>query len=101
MCSFPCAFRITQLEIVDQLVAAYPHRHLSWGAAVRFVLDTAIGQVMAACRASSDHPTRRIAHSLEARPSGKSVSAIARDWSLSREYVARAIGRRAVELVTD
>ncbi len=92
---------LTQLEIVDQLVAAYPNRYLSRGAAVRFVLDKAIGQVVAACRASSDHATRRIADYLEARQSGQSISAIARAWGLSREYTSRAIGRRAVELVTD
>src|SRR5262249_36142266 len=92
---------LTQLEIVDQLVAVYPNRYLSRGAAVRFVLDKAIGQVVAACRVSSDHPTRRIADYLEARQSGKSVSAVAREWSLSREYVSRAIGRRAIELVID
>jgi hypothetical protein len=92
---------LTQLEIVDQLVAAYPTRYLSRGAAVRFVLDKAIGQVVAACRASSDHATRRIADYLEARQSGLSVSAIAREWGLSREYTSRAIGHRAIELVTD
>jgi hypothetical protein len=92
---------LTQLEIVDQLVAAYPTRYLTRGAAVRFVLDKAIAQVIAACDASSDLFTRRIASYLEARQAGKSVSAIAREWRLSREYVSRAIGRRAAELVTD
>jgi hypothetical protein len=76
-------------------------RVLSRGAAVRFVLDKAISQVVAACRAGSDHATRRIADYLEARQSGLSVSAIAREWGLSREYTSRAIGRRAGELVTD
>jgi hypothetical protein len=92
---------LTQLEIVEQLVAGYPTRYLSRGAAVRFVLDKAIGQVVAACRASSDSATRCIAEFLEARQAGKSVAAIAREWRLSREYVSRAIGRRAIALVTD
>lgn len=92
---------LTQLELVDQLVIANPSRYLSKGAAVRAILDKAAAQVVAACRQSSDRGSARIAEFVEARCRGRSVSEIARDWGLSREYVSRRVGRQAMRLVTD
>jgi hypothetical protein len=92
---------LTQLDLVEQLVAAYPTRYHCKGAAVRALLDRAISQVIAACRSSADQRSQRVATFLEARQAGQSVTAIARKWGISREYVSRAVGRRAVELVTD
>jgi hypothetical protein len=92
---------LTQLELVDQLVASHPTRYLCRGAAVRAILDRAIAQVVAACRASSDTGSRRMADFLEARQRGLSVAAVAREWGISREYISRTVGRRAIRLVTD
>lgn len=92
---------LTQLELVDQLVIANPSRYLSKGAAVRAILDKAAAQVVAACRQSSDRGSARIASFLEAQARGESVSDIARDWGLTREYVSRRVGRHAIHLVTD
>src|SRR5579871_2901699 len=89
---------LTQLEVVTRLVEAYSNRYLTRGAAVRFVLDKAIALVIAACGTSSDLSTRRVSAYLVARQEGKTVSAIAREWRLSREYVSRVVGHRAVEL---
>jgi hypothetical protein len=91
---------LTQLELVDHLVKAYPKRFLTKGAAVRAILDKAMDQVIAACRQSSDHGSERIASFLEARTRGESVADIAREWGLSREYVSRRVGRQAIGLVT-
>ena len=92
---------LTQLEIVGQLVSAYPNKYLSPGWAVRAILDKAIAQVIAVSRSSKDEHTRRIALFLELRQQGESVSSIARSWGLSRECVSRTVSRQAIQLVTD
>jgi hypothetical protein len=92
---------LTQLEVVDQLVSAYPNRFLSPGWAVRALLDKAIDDVMAAARKSKDDQSQRIALFLELRRQGQSVTAIALAWGLSRECVSRTISRKAILLVTD
>lgn len=92
---------LTQLDIVAQLVAKYPDRYPSVGWAVRGVLDKAISSVIALCQARPDQASQRLAAFLEARRSGKSVTAIAREWELSREYVSRTVGRQAILLVTE
>jgi hypothetical protein len=92
---------LTQLEIVEQLVAAYPHRFLSPGWAVRALLDKAMDDVIAVARKSSDERSLRIAQFLELRRQGQSVTAIAQWWEMSRECVSRAVGRKAILLVTD
>lgn len=92
---------LTRLELVDELVRTYPKRYITRGAAVRAILDKATDQVIAACRQSADHGSERIATFLESRSQGVSVSEIARDWGLSREYVSRRVGRQAIGLVTD
>jgi hypothetical protein len=91
---------LAQLDIVNSLINRYPARFLSKGAAVRWLLDKAIDQVIAACEASADAGSLRVAQFLQQRQAGASVAAIAREWGISREYVSRTIGRRAVQLVT-
>jgi hypothetical protein len=91
---------LTQLELVEHLLCAYPKRFLSKGAAVRAIIDKAMAQVIAACRQSSDQGSERIASFLEARMRGESIADIAREWGLSREYVSRRVGRQAIGLVT-
>ena len=75
-------------------------RFLSKGAAVRWPLDKAIDQVIAACEASADTGSLRVVRFLQQRQAGASVAAFAREWGISREYVSRTVGRRAVQLVT-
>jgi DNA-binding phage protein len=92
---------LTQLEVIDHLVAANPRQFPSPGWAVRELLDKAIQQVIAASRASSNAHSQLITDFLEARMSGQTVSAIAREWGLSRERVSRTFSRQAVYLVTE
>lgn len=92
---------LTQLDIVAQLVAKYPDRYPSVGWAVRGMLDKAISSIIALCQARPDQASQRLAAFLEARRQGKSVTAIAREWDLSREYVSRTVGRQAILLVTE
>jgi hypothetical protein len=92
---------LTQLEIVGQLVAAYPNRFLSPGWAVRALLDKAMDDVMAAARKSKDGQGQRIAQFLELRRQEQTVTDIAKAWELSRECVSRTISRKAILLVTD
>jgi hypothetical protein len=49
----------------------------------------------------SDPASERLATFLEERRTGKTVTAIAREWGLSREYVSRTVARQAIRLVTD
>lgn len=91
---------LTRLDIVAQLVVKYPDRYPSVGWAVRGVLDKAISSVIALCQARPDQANRRLAAFLEARR-GQSVTAIAREWDLSREYISRTVGRQAILLVTE
>jgi hypothetical protein len=91
---------LTQLDLIESLVTIHPARYPSRGAAVRWLLDKAIDQVVAACEASADAGSLRIAEFLRQRRAGVSVVAMAREWGLSREYVSRTIGRRATQLVT-
>ncbi len=91
---------LTQLDLIESLVTTHPARYPSRGAAVRWLLDKAIDQVVATCEASADAGSLRIAEFLRQRRTGASVVAIARAWGLSREYVSRTIGRRATQLVT-
>jgi hypothetical protein len=91
---------LTQLDLVESLVTTYPARYPSQGAAVRWLLDKAIDQVVAACEASADAGSLRVAEFLRQRRTGVSVVDIARSWGISREYVSRTIGHRATQLVT-
>jgi hypothetical protein len=91
---------LTQLDLVESLVTTHPARYPSRGAAVRWLLDKAIDQVVAACEASADAGSVRIAQFLRERRRGVLVVDIAREWGISREYVSRTIGRRATRLVT-
>lgn len=91
---------LTQLDLVESLVATHPARYPSRGAAVRWLLDKAIDQVVAACDASADTGSVRIAEFLRRWRAGDSVVAIAREWGISREYVSRTVGHRAIHLVT-
>src|SRR6185369_7185328 len=91
---------LTQLDLVESLVTTHPARYPSRGAAVRWLLDKAIDQVVAACDASADSGSVRVAEFLRQRRANVSVVAIARQWGISREYVSRTIGHRATQLVT-
>lgn len=91
---------LTQLSLIESLVTTHPARYPSHGAAVRWLLDKAIDQVIAACEASADAGSLRIVEFLRQRRSGASVVEVAREWGISREYVSRTIGRRATQLVT-
>jgi hypothetical protein len=91
---------LTQLDLVESLVTAHPARYPSHGAAVRWLLDKAMDQVIAACEASADAGSTRIAEFLRQRRSGVTVVEIARTWGISREYVSRTVSRRATQLVT-
>lgn len=92
---------LTQLEIVGQLVQAYPHRFLSLGWAVRALLDKAMDDVIAVARKSKDAAGQQIADFLDLRRQGQSVTDIAKAWGLSRECVSRTVSRKAILLVTD
>ncbi len=92
---------LTQLDLVEQLVTQYPTRYLCKGLAVRAILDKAIQQVIDACRASADPASVRVATYLDLRKQGQTTAAIARSWGMTREYVSRSVGRRAIHLVTD
>ncbi len=91
---------LTQLDLVESLVTTHPARYPSRGAAVRWLLDKAMDQVIAACEASADTGSVRIADFLRQRRSGVTVVEIARTWGISREYVSRTVSRRATQLVT-
>jgi len=92
---------LTQIAVVQELVAAYPNRFLSPGWAVRALLDRAIDEVIALARKSKDSHDYRLADFLELRRQHKSVTAIAKEWRLSRECVSRTVGRKAINLVTE
>jgi hypothetical protein len=92
---------LTQLELVGRLVEAYPDHYPSRGWAVRALLDKAIDDVLALCGSRPDAANMRLVRFLEARRAGKSVTAIALEWGLSRECVSRKVGHQAVLLVTD
>lgn len=92
---------LTQLDIVGQLVSAYPNRFLCSGWAVRALIDKAMDDVIAASNKCKDEPGQRIAQFLELRWQGQTVTAIAQAWGLSRECVSRTISRKAILLVTD
>src|SRR5258707_11693066 len=92
---------LAQLELVGRLVETRPDRYPSRGWAVRALLDKAIDDVIALCRPRPDPASARLVQFLEARRAGKSVTAIAADWKLSRECVSRTVGRQAIQLVTD
>jgi hypothetical protein len=91
---------LTQLDLVESLVTAHPARYPSRGAAVRWLLDKAMDQVIAACEASADAGSARIAAFHRQRRTGVSVVEIARTWGISREYVSHTVSRRATHLVT-
>jgi hypothetical protein len=91
---------LTQLDLIESLVTAHPARYPSRGAAVRRLLDKAMDQVIAACEASGDTGSIRIAEFLRQRRNGIPVVEIARTWGISREYVSRTVSRRATQLVT-
>jgi len=92
---------LAQLELVGQLVVAYPERYPSRGWAVRALLDRAIRDVIALCASKPDPASARLARFLEARQEGESIAAIARTWGITREHLSRSAGRQAVVLVTD
>jgi hypothetical protein len=92
---------LTPLEVVEQLLAAYPHRFPSPGWVVRALPDRAIDDVVVFSRKSSDERSLRVAQFLELRRQGQSVTAIAQWWGLTRECVSRTISHKAILLVTD
>ena len=92
---------LTQFAVVQELVAAYPNRFLSPGWAVRALLDKAMDEVIALARKSKDTQDHRLADFLELRRQHESVTAIAKEWNLSRECVSRTVGRKAISLVTE
>ncbi len=92
---------LTQIAVVQELVTAYPNRFLSPGWAVRALLDKAMDEVIVLARNSKNTSDHRIADFLELRRQHKSVTAIAKDWNLSRECVSRTVGRKTINLVTD
>jgi hypothetical protein len=68
------------LEIVGQLVAAYPHRFLSPGFAVRALLDKAMDDVIASSSKSNDERSLRVVKFLELRRMEQTVTQIAQWW---------------------
>ena len=92
---------LTQLEVIDQLVAAYPKAFFSPGCAVRALIDKSIDHVVRAARLRTDDRSQKMADYLEKRRAGVSVAAIAQGFGLSREYVTRTIGQQALTQVTE
>ena len=92
---------LTQLDIVQLLCEHNPRKYPTPGMAVRELLDTAIDQVIEVTLFNPNITVKRIGEYLNGRVMGKSVSFIADEWGLTREYVSRTIGRQAAELVTE
>ncbi len=92
---------LTQFEIIGQLVSVHPNQFISPGWAVRVLLDKAMDDVIAMASKRKDVGSQRVASFLELRRQGKSVTAIAQEWGLSRECVSRTVSHKAVRLVTD
>ena len=92
---------LTQLDLVTRLVESRPDRYPTRGWAVRAILNKAIGDTIDLCHLQSDPASERLAAFLEERRTGKTVTAIAREWGSSRECVSRTVARQAIRLVTD
>lgn len=92
---------LTQLDLVSRLVETRPDRYPTRGWAVRAILNKAIGDTIDLCQLQADPASERLAAFLEGRRTGKTVTAIAREWGLSRECVSRTVARQAIRLVTD
>ncbi len=92
---------LSQLDLVQHLVALHPDRYPSPGWAVRALLDKSMDDVVALCRSHPDSMNLRIIEFMEARRSGTSIKAIAERWGLSRECVSCTVGRQVTRLVTD
>jgi hypothetical protein len=92
---------LKQIDLVGRLVESRPDRYPTRGWAVRAILNKAIGDTIDLCHMQSDRASERLAAFLEARSGGKTVTAIAREWGLSRECVSRTVARQAIRLVTD
>jgi hypothetical protein len=92
---------LTQLDVVQHFCEVNPRRYPTPGFAVRELLDMAMDQVIQISLKSKDIPTQRIAYYLLWRMDNKSIAFIGESFSLSREYVTRTIGKRAIHLVTE
>ena len=71
---------LTQLDLVSRLVETRPDRYPTRGWAVRAILNKAIGDTIDLCHMQADPASERLAAFLEARRTGKTVTAIEREW---------------------
>ncbi len=91
---------LTQLDVVQHFCTVNPRKYPTPGFAVRELLDLAIEQVIRISLDAKDITTQRIAYYLMWRRDKQSIAFIGESFGLSREYVTRTIGKRAIQLVT-